>query len=115
MAATITPTAESPGKGGKGAPIFWGGPRTIVARNYTVAWGTHYPVAGVDVSSIFNDFATGGLLQLIVPGFVAGRFVRVDYTAKTILLYTAVSTVAADDTDQSAIDTIRVTAIGYPA
>ena len=95
--------------------MFWGGPRTVVERSYTIQPGTAYPVAGIDISTIFNDFATGGLLHIACPAFVPGRFVYIDYTNKTLMLYTAISTAASDNTDQSSIAAIRVKATGYPA
>jgi len=91
----------------------------VVIRAYTFDFDNSYPTGGEDISGIFNDFATGGLLQILTNGAQAdatnGRFVKVDYTNKKLMLYTALGTQATDTSDQSAITGVRLIAIGYPA
>lgn len=108
--SVITNLADGPGKGAL-RPQLAGGSRVTAKRYYSIDFGTHYPVAGADISSVFNDFSQ--VLQ-VTCSTVSGRFLITDYTNKTLLLYTAIGTAASDDTDQSSITGIRLTVEGYP-
>lgn len=109
--SVVTSVAEAPGKGGRGAPIFWGGPRTVVARAYSVNFGTHYPVAGVDFSEAFDQFST--VIQVIAEP-VDNYAVVADRDNGKVLLYTDLATPQVDDQDMSGVD-VNILVIGYPA
>lgn len=108
--SVITNLAQGPGKGAL-RPQLAGGSRVTAKRYYTIDFGTHYPVGGADISSIFDEF--NDVFQITCSP-VSGRFVIPDYTNQTLLLYTAIGTAASDDTDQSSITDIRLTVEGYP-
>jgi len=109
--STAVAVNTGPGAGGRGAPLFYGGPRTVEARTYAVTFGSHYPVAGVAPAGVFDSFSK--VLQ-IIPDNISTYHVIPDYTNKKLLLYKAIGTVQDDDTDMSAV-TANVTVIGYPA
>ncbi len=107
--ATITPVAESPGKGGK-RRMFSGTPRPVVVRYYTFDFDSSYPTGGESISSIFDDFQ---LVLQITPEQRGSRIFAVDYSGKKLLLYTAVGTQGGSASDQSTITGVRLEVTGY--
>jgi hypothetical protein len=120
--ATITYDQDSPSKGGSG-PLFGSGssPYKVVTGQF--AFDNSYPTGGESLSDIFDFFnsVTGvsrlkGIImeQPIIVGAQTGKFLKVDYTAKKVLLYTNASPYAevANGSDQSAITGLRFIAWG---
>lgn len=116
--ATVTLDAEGPGKGSV-RPLFVHSPRKMKMLTGQFAFDSSYPTGGESISDIFDMFATSGLLFLFIEqplsGAQTGKFVKVDYTNKKLILYTNASPAVevANASDQSAITGLRFCAIGY--
>jgi hypothetical protein len=82
-----------------------------------IAFDTSYPTNGEDISDIFNQFKECVLIMHDQPltGAQTGKFAKVDYTTKKILLYTNASPAleVTNATDQSLINNMRFVAVGY--
>jgi hypothetical protein len=115
--ATLTPIVTGVGEGAQGPPIFGGGSKVTQIRTYSFDFDNSYPTGGESISDIWTkDFGT--VLQIFVNGALPdatnGRFIKVDYTNKKLMVYTALDTQAAGSSDQSAITGVKLTVIGYP-
>ncbi len=119
--AAIRYTQDAPGRGGSG-PLFGMGARAQKLVFGEFDFDTSYPAGGEDISEIFAlfkdqagiDRLAGIYVEQPLIGAQTGKFVKVNYTTKKILLYTnaspAVEVVAASD--QSAITGLRFVAWG---
>lgn len=118
--ATITYDAETPGRGAT-RPVFIQGSRPMKVVTGTYAFDSSYPTGGEDISDIFNQFGKTSRaavnIQFDQPltGAQTGKFIKVDYTTRKVLLYTNASPAVevANASDQSAITGLRFVAIGY--
>lgn len=120
--ATITYDQDLPSRGGSG-PVFASGAQPTKVVTGQFAFDNSYPTGGESISDIFSYFnsVTGvsrlkGIIfeQPIIAGAQTGKFLRVDYTAKTVMLFTNASPFAevGAGSDQSAITGLRFIAWG---
>lgn len=110
MAVTVAYDADAPGRGGFGGEIVGHGSSRKKVVTGTLTFDSSYPTGGEDISEI-TAFFRGGNADAIVFEQLATRIVTFDRTAKKALLYTALSTEAANASNQSAI-VVRFIAIG---
>ena len=108
--ATITLDAEGPGKGGI-RPLMVQGPRVTKVISGVVALDSSYPTGGEDISEIFNQFKNCKRVIVDALGTAGSRLFAVDFANKKLKVFTALSTEAANASDQSAIE-CRFNAIG---
>lgn len=118
--ATITYDSDAPGRGGSG-PVFSVGSRPTKVVTGTFAFDSSYPTGGEDISAIFDLFndttgtsrLNGILMDQPLTGSQTGKFLKVDYSTKKVLLYTNASPAVevTNTSDQSAI-TVRFIAWG---
>jgi len=119
--ATVTYDQDIPGRGGSG-PLFAAGSGRQKVVTGKFSFDSSYPTGGEDLSDIFNQFlSVGGVSQLAgiimeqpLSGAQTGKFQRIDYSTKKILLYTNASPAVevANASDQSAITNLRFIAWG---
>lgn len=119
--ATVTYDSDAPGRGGSG-PVFAVGSRPTKVVTGSLAFDSSYPTGGEDISGIFDLFnnpagtsrLSGVLFDQPLSGAQTGKFAKVDYTTKKILLYTNASPAVevANASDQSAITALRFIAWG---
>lgn len=110
MAITIAYSADAPGRGAFGGEIVGQGSRRQKVVTGTLTFDSSYPTGGESISEI-TDFFRGSQADSIVFEQLSNRIVTFDRTAKKALLYTALSTEAANASDQSSI-VVRFIAIG---
>lgn len=108
--SVVTALDPGPGAGGLGSPLFFGGGRVMRGRSFSVNFGTHYPVAGVDVSAFWEGFAE---VKQIIPDSIDGFLIVPDYDNQKLILFKAIGTEQDDDTDQSGVDANCIV-VGYP-
>lgn len=120
--ATITYDQDLPSRGGSG-PLFGSGAQPMKVVTGQFAFDNNYGAGGEDISDIFAYFnsVTGvsrlkGVIfeQPVQAGAQTGKFLRVDYTAKKVQLFTNASPYAevAGGSDQSLITGLRFFAWG---
>lgn len=120
--ATIAYDQDAPGRGGSG-PLFSSGSRMTKVLTGKFSFDNSYPTGGEDISEIFNYFngATGvsrldGMIieQPIIAGAQTGKFIKVDFANKKLMLFTNASPFAevGAASDQSAITNLRWIAWG---
>jgi len=107
--------STNPGQGGLKLVQSLGGPKLkVMVFDYDC--GTdNYSVGGNDISSIWNDYGFKDVLfigveQKDTSTEADNRFLRVDYSAKTLLIYTAATT-EASASDQGVV-AARLLAVG---
>lgn len=119
--ATLTYDQDSPGQGGSG-PLFGTGTRPTKVATGRFSFDNSYPTNGESVTGIFDLFndangtsrLDGLFIEQPLSGAQTGKFLRVDYTNKKLLLYTNASPAVevANASDQSAITNLRWIAWG---
>ena len=110
MAVTLAYDADAPGRGGSGAVLHVMGSTRRKVVSGLLTFDSSYPTGGEDVSEIASFFR-GGVADAIVFEQLSNRIVTYDKSAKKALLYTALSTEAANASNQSTI-AVRFIAIG---
>ena len=114
--ATITYDSETPGRA-RTTPIFAASPRVMKLVTGQYAFDSSYPTGGEDITDIFNQFTSllGILMEQPLSGAQTGKFLKIDYSGKKVLLYTNASPAVevANASDQSAITGLRFIAWGY--
>lgn len=113
-ADTLTSSADSIGKGAR-KPAFSGTAKPLVMRHYVYDFGTDvYAPGGEDISSIWDDFGTVVHIsaeQMDTNSANDNRIIRVDYTGKKLLVYTAITT-ESTGVDQGVVS-VSLMAFGY--
>jgi hypothetical protein len=113
-AHVLTDAAETPGRGGR-RPAFAATARPIVMKRYLFDMGTdNYSVNGDSISTIWDDFQEVlhiSVEQQDTSTAADRRDFAVDYTAKTLLVYTAFNT-ESTATDQGVV-TVSLMVFGY--
>lgn len=113
-AHVLTDYADSVGKAAR-KPMFSGAAKPLVAKVYEYNMGTdNYTVGGNDISTIWDDFSDVvyiGVEQKDTNTAGDRRDFSVDYSGKTLLVYTAFNT-ESTATDQG-VCTVALFVLGY--
>jgi len=116
MTAHVLSNAAAAGPGAaRAVPVVALGARTMQTAVYEHNWGTDvYAANGTDISDIWDDFDDVlyiGVEQMDTSTEADRREFAVDYTAKKIVVYTAMNT--EDTGNDLGVVTVRLCVEGY--
>lgn len=113
-APTIALQADTPGKGSK-RPVFGMSPKPLKIAVYDYDQDTtNYAVDGESLASIWSDFTDVlyiGVEQKDTSTAADNRMLTVDYSARKLLIYTAITTEAT--ASNQGVVAARLFVVGY--